>query len=67
MPAILNAMHNKAISERAANRELKGEWLIYKWVENKNYYLCLATHKERDQNIFENKLKPCLMEFPELN
>lgn len=66
--AVAITMHQKAIS----NRELKGEWLIYKKYDGKNYYLCLASHREgtnrivSDTNIFDNKISKCLAEFPEL-
>ncbi len=62
------AMHKKAVY----NRKLKGEWLIYKIVNNKKYYLCLASHREgvnrieSDKNIFKNKISKCLLEFPKL-
>lgn len=61
-------MHKKAVY----NRKLKGEWLIYKIVNNKKYYLCLASHREgvnrieSDKNIFKNKISKCLLEFPKL-
>jgi hypothetical protein len=62
-------MHQKAIF----NRNLRGEWLIYRIVDNKKYYLCLASHREgvdrveSDENIFLNKISKCLLEFQELN
>jgi hypothetical protein len=61
-------MHDKTVF----NKELRGEWLIYKIIENKKYYLCLASHREginrveSDKNIFLNKISKCLLEFPEL-
>jgi hypothetical protein len=55
-------MHQKAIF----NRNLRGEWLIYKILNNKKYYLCLAIHEEGDVNIFSDKISKCLIEFPEL-
>lgn len=61
--AVLNAMHSKAL----ANRELRGEWIVFKKHEDKKYYLCLASHYEDDKTIYENKLLKCLVEFPELN
>lgn len=64
---IMNVMHTKAIHEKSANGELKGEWLIYKRFNDRNYYLCLATHDEGDENIYSTKLEQCLLEFPELN
>ncbi|MCD8440961.1 hypothetical protein LNI98_11895 [Tenacibaculum dicentrarchi] len=61
--AIRIMMHQKTIGEN----NLKGEWLIYKKKNGKNYYLCLATHKEGDEFIFTNKILKGLDEFPELN
>lgn len=61
-------MHQKAVF----NRNLRGEWLIYRIVDDKKYYLCLASHREginrieSDKNIFKNKISKCLLEFPEL-
>lgn len=68
LSAIAIEMHQKAMG----NKELKGEWLIYKIMNGKKYYLCLASHregkdrKESDENIFKNKIAKCLVEFPEL-
>lgn len=61
-------MHQKAVF----NRNLRGEWLIYRIVDDKKYYLCLASHREginrieSDKKIFKNKISKCLLEFPEL-
>lgn len=61
-------MHQKAVF----NRDLRGEWIIYRIVDNKKYYLCLASHREginrieSDENIFLNKISKCLLEFSEL-
>ncbi|MDI6049005.1 hypothetical protein QLS31_04105 [Flavobacterium sp. XS2P24] len=61
-------MHQKAVF----NRNLRGEWLIYRIVDSKKYYLCLASHREgvdrvkSDENIFVNKISKCLLEFSEL-
>ena len=58
-------MYQKAIFSKIKNG-LTGEWLIYKKYQGKNYYLCLAKHNEGDKFIYENKIQPCLIEFPEL-
>jgi len=68
LSAIANEMHQKAIS----NKDLKGEWLIYRTENDINYYLCLASHregknrKESDANIFKIKIAKCLTEFIQL-
>ena len=59
---IANAMHTMAMG----TRELRGEWIISKELNSIKYYLCLASHKEGDQYIFDEKLKKCRAEFPEL-
>lgn len=46
-------MHNYALK----NKDLKGEWLIFKKENNYNTYLCLATHNEKDEYILDNKIK----------
>lgn len=69
LSTIAKIMHDKAVY----NRNLRGEWLIYRIIDNKKYYLCLASHREginrieSDKNIFSNKISKCLLEFPELN
>ncbi len=59
---ILNYMHMEAVH----SKKLTGEWLVYAKHKNKNYFLCLATHNEGDQNIFCNKILSCYNEFPEI-
>ncbi len=60
--AIASAMHSKAMG----TRDLKGEWIIFKESNSIKYYLCLASHKEGDLNIFNQKIKKCQIEFPDL-
>lgn len=69
LTTIARIMHYKAVF----NRNLRGEWIIFKIVDNKKYYLCLASHSEginrneSDKNINSNKISKCLLEFPGLN
>jgi len=68
LSTVIIAIHQKAV----LNRNLRGEWLIYRIVDNKKYYLCLAAHREgidrvkSDKNIYSNKISKCFLEFPEL-
>lgn len=64
---IMYMMHNKAMINKAMSNELKGEWLIYKKVNSHHYFLCLAHHKEGDNYIYNEKIIPCINEFPELS
>lgn len=60
--AVANAMHSTAI----ATKELKGEWLIFKQINGKKFYLCLASHLESDEDIFEKKISSTISDFPEI-
>lgn len=59
---VMNYMHMEAVH----SKKLTGEWLVYAKHNYKNYFLCLATHNEGDQNIFDNKILSCYKEFPEI-
>lgn len=63
---ILNAMLNKATTEKINNRKITGEWIVFCKHNDINYYLCLATHKEKDDDIYERVLKAS-KEYPDLN
>lgn len=54
------------LPRKGEQRRLTAEWLIFKKYNGVNYYLCLAKHEEGDQEIYDNKIKPCLEEFGEL-
>ncbi|NQY11720.1 MAG: hypothetical protein HRT71_19665 [Flavobacteriales bacterium] len=58
-------MYSKAIST-LQSEGLTGEWLIYKKHNGVTYYLCLAKHDEGDQIIYNDKIRSCLLQFPEL-
>lgn len=58
-------MYQKAIYAKLKNG-LTGEWIIYKVHEGINYFLCLAKHDEGDEDIYRDKIYPCIKEFPEL-
>ena len=49
---------------RAQAQELTGEWIIFAKHEGKNYYLCLATHTQGDDEIFRMVRDGCVGEFP---
>lgn len=59
---IMYKMHYKAVM----SKKLTGQWIIYSIHKDIKHYLCLAIHDEGDNNIFENKIKRCYLEFPEL-
>jgi hypothetical protein len=55
---------NKELNEVMSARFHKtGEWLIIARKEHVNYYLCLAFHKQPEQDILA-KIVPCIEEFP---
>lgn len=58
---------HESMEQRAADKKLTGEWIIFAKHNGQNYYLCLATHETGDQIIFNNiKTGDCLQQFPEL-
>jgi hypothetical protein len=50
--------------QRAAERKLTGEWVVFAKHEGKNYYLCLATHGTEDQSIYDSIKAACWPQFP---
>ena len=65
MKFIINAMLHKATKEKIKNRNITGEWIVFCKHNDINYYLCLATHKERDDDIYERVLRAS-HEYPNL-
>jgi hypothetical protein len=67
--AALIAMNQIALSDKAKNNDIRGEWIVYAKVDEVNYYLCLATHSEKNDNdkAIYDRIIPCFKEFPELN
>jgi hypothetical protein len=41
------------IKERAIKNELTGEWIVFKQHNGKNYYLTLASHREKNEDIYK--------------
>ncbi len=56
----------EAFTQREKQHRLTGDWIVYKRHNHKNYYLCLAGHEERDEDIFERLAAAAESEFPEL-
>jgi hypothetical protein len=48
---------------RAQPQELTGEWIVFASHEEKNYYLCLGTHTQGDDDIFRMIKDWCVGEF----
>jgi hypothetical protein len=42
-----------------------GDWIVYGTHEGRNYYLCIAKHREDDFTL--NTIKLCAIEFPFIN
>lgn len=62
---IINEMIHLGFFERAQNRNLTGEWIIFAKNESCNYYLTLARHEEKDIEIY-NRLKKNIDNFQEI-
>jgi hypothetical protein len=53
--------------ERADRRQLTGEWIIFARHEGQNYYLCLGSHTDDDQELCDKIRQTCAGEFPFLD
>lgn len=58
---------HEPVEERANNKRLTGEWIIFAKEGGKNYYLCLNTHNVGDQQIADRIHDNCVREFPFLS
>lgn len=56
-----------AFEERASAGNLTGEWIVFAKHEEKNFYLCIATHDMGDDFIFNNIRAACWPQFPFLS
>jgi len=58
---------NETLDERRDKQKMTGEWLVFAKYEGENYYLCMGTHQNEDQQI-RNKIEiMCVREFPFLS
>lgn len=64
---ISHSLTFEAFERRALSRKITGEWIIYCKHNKQNYYLTLATHTERDEDIYERINLGCQPEFPFLS
>ena len=65
---MVNELSRRVVIESLEKREeqdkLTGEWIIFTKYEDKNYYLCISTHKEGDQAIYDQIKSICFQQFP---
>ena len=47
------------INKSVVNHDKTGDWIVYKKIDNSNYYLTIAKHNESDEQIY-NRIKPYL-------
>jgi hypothetical protein len=52
------------VKERTIKNKLTGEWIIFKQHNGKNYYLTLASHREKDEAIYERVCDAYKFDFP---
>lgn len=57
----------ESLEKRGAQNRLTGEWIVFAEHENKNYYLCVSTHNEGDQIIYNQIKSICFQQFPFLD
>ncbi|WP_206003091.1 hypothetical protein [Paraburkholderia polaris] len=66
---LIHELVMEGYQDRAANRKLTGEWLIFGVQEQKNVYLALCAHSdsaEQDSAIHDALLNLCGDEFPDI-
>jgi len=61
---IADRVVNKTLAHRASKNKMTGEWVVFAKHQGKLYYLCLARHKDGDQQIRNRIEEYCLEEFP---
>jgi hypothetical protein len=65
---MVNELSRRVVIDSLEKREelhnLTGEWIIFKKYDSKNYYLCISTHKEGDQVIYDQIKSTCFQQFP---
>lgn len=61
---ISHRMTHEPVEERARNKELTGEWIVFAKHGGRNYYLCLNRHEAGDQVIVDRIKENCVSEFP---
>ncbi|WP_157782788.1 hypothetical protein [Pseudoalteromonas maricaloris] len=54
---------NDPITQRANDKKLTGEWIMFAKRNDKNYYLCMNTHEAGDQTIADRISEHCYEEF----
>ncbi len=63
LQGLLNQIHSES-NFRPFDKKT-GEWVVFAELDGVKYYLCLATHDEPDEDIYQ-RILPCLTEFEEL-
>ncbi|KAA3604383.1 MAG: hypothetical protein DWQ06_04630 [Calditrichaeota bacterium] len=53
-----------AYEERAKSKRLTGEWILYQEFQGKNYYLTLAFHTEKDEDVYRRVCDIYNFDFP---
>jgi len=53
-----------SLEKRETQDKLTGEWIVFAKHDGKNYYLCISTHKEGDQVIYDQISSMCFEQFP---
>lgn len=56
-----------ALERRAEDNRLTGEWIVFSKHEGQNYYLCVSTHTNGDQVIYDSIRSAVLPQFPFLS
>lgn len=55
---------SESFDQRAGNKKLTGEWIIFSKHNDQNYYLSMATHDMKDELTYARIKTVCFSEFP---
>ncbi len=63
---LASGMVQEPFEDRAGQKRVTGEWIIFIPHAGLNYYLCLATHTMGDQAILDRIMAHCIRDFADL-
>ncbi|MPX98030.1 hypothetical protein EHW61_15455 [Salinivibrio sp. VYel6] len=53
-------------NHRQGQNRLTGEWIVFVKHKSQNYYMCIDSHANDDQNVYDKVILACEKDFPAL-
>lgn len=54
---LTNFLTSDAFQQRNRSKKLTGDWIIFKNHKSKNYYLCIASHQENTDELYDTLIE----------